>query len=152
MKKLFKRIAVLICVIALFNLPMSALAATTTPTPVPVFYEPNAKFFEYQPGPYYYPQNTGGQLSDTLHPSGDWDVPAGNTLHFYCNIRDAGSVSRIIVFNKNYDIVYNEIYVSTVNFPSHEVLIPPASTDESYRILVSAISDIIVTGYVGVNY
>lgn len=147
MKKLFKRIAILICIVTLFNLPISTLAAS--PTPVLIFADEQVKFFHYQPAPYYSPKNTGIQLRDLSHPSGLWEVPAGNGFRFYCNLLGTGEVTQIIILDRNSNQVYNEVSISTATSPTHEVTLPPATRDEAYYIVVAAVSDINITGYMG---
>ena len=140
MKKMFKKIIVLICALALFTYPAaSAYAATSVPVLVASYPETGFKLYEFQPDPLTLLPGQGAHLTDGAN---DWYVPAGKTFIFGINTLNVGSVMRVQVYESGYGWVYDAIHYDTV-----DITLPGDYTGRYFHVLVTAIQPSTITNF-----
>lgn len=147
MKKLFKRIAVLLCIVTLFNIPTTALAASA---PVLTFNDSGFIVYEYQPEPYYLPiKGIYDFMNYGVTSDGQWKVPAGNPFHFFFSYEESTMDVRVLIRRftspNTATIVYDEIVSS--NLSGIQIDIPAHSENTSYFVTIVAYKAINLTAY-----
>lgn len=149
MKKLFKRIAILICIMTLFTAPSTALAAST-PVLSNWLYTDEYFFrtFNYEPDPYYLQGSSGTSLilRDITSSDGYWTVPAKYDFSLQVNLAQSGTF-RVLIVKQGGGVVVNE----TVTGQTFYSTIPASLQDARYQVWVTPYSDIYVDVYMFFN-
>ncbi len=152
MKKIYKRISIVLCIIFVFSAPSSVLA-TVIPQPVCTFTYSDStldwKIYEYQPTPYSLSLNVGIALPDTTSSDKYWHVPAGNQVHFTCTFTSSG-VSKIKVYEVTGTLQFTLLYDYDYKVLDGNYFdLPSSSTDKTYMITIECYSNLgfSISGY-----
>jgi hypothetical protein len=133
MKKVFKKLAVLVCAMVLAVMPVSsAFASTQVPivtTNVPGVF----KAFQYQPPLLEFNDGIATQLSDITTSNGDWYVPAGTTMRFTITTEQPYTSMLVTVYSRTTGLKYQRLHTSSINGFDFDV---PAPAYNDYYVLM----------------
>jgi hypothetical protein len=147
MKKMFRKIAVLVCVAMLVMAPSSAALASPTSQPVLVAHVPEAylKSFQYKPDPLDLYSGQQTHLADTTAVNGQWVIPSGKAFTFSCNVPSGSVQVDVVMFMVGGSaVVHSQFYPSGFSFT-----IPAQQQSRSYLIVVTAVGQTQISDYIG---
>ncbi len=134
----FKKIVAIVCILSVFCIPATALAASN-PTPICSTYTESLKVFAYSPTPYSITPGSYLTLEDTVT-GGPWYVPANKSFRFGC-----GLTSKVTFTYAVYNSSNQVIQTQTIASSSFSFNIPPSSSGEFYFVRVFAVSNLPVS-------
>lgn len=141
MKKIFKKLILLMCVLSLFSFPSIASAQQIT-TPVPISNTDTIKEFEFQPYSLNIESGQAYELLNTTDSNLVWKVKAGETFVFVAHVMHSIPV-RLVVYTST-GIVHDQTTTST----NPQFAILPKEQDAYYHIMVIPAANSYITSFI----
>jgi len=139
MKKAFRTIALLVCMLAIISAPANAYAYTL---PVCVVHQPNIVAYQYQPDPLVVqPGNQESLFNYVDELGGSYAVPANKTPHFIVSCNSSASyLVEIYMTSPSYTLMYTNVVTGGGTY----ITIPANTYDRNFVMRVTPVGGVAI--------